>query len=68
MDDEESEESEGFQFVFAPYCSHGYPTMDLIETPDPKRPGWMRGECRLCRRLVGFRNTVNSDKRKASYE
>lgn len=67
MDDEDEDDSGGYQFVFAPYCSHGYP-MDLIETPDPTRPGWMRGECRLCRRFVGYRNTITSDKRKASYD
>ena len=68
MEDDEEESSEGFQFPVVPYCSHGYPTMDLIETPDHTRPGWMRGECRLCRRLVGYRNTMTSDKKKASYE
>ena len=68
MEDEDEEDEGGYQFEFAPYCSHGYPVMDLLETPDPNRPGWLRGECRMCRRLVGFRNMAVSDKRKSQYE
>lgn len=40
-------------------CQSHLPPFDAICTPDPKRRGWIRSQCRLCGRFLGYRPGAN---------
>lgn len=40
-------------------CTHHMPPFDAIEFEDPRRPGFIRSDCRLCGRFLGYRPKAN---------
>ena len=39
-------------------CSTHLPPFDTNDTADPRRPGWVRSECRKCGAFHGYRETA----------
>ncbi len=37
------------------HCETHLPPFDAVETKDTRRPGWIRSDCRLCGRFIGYR-------------